>query len=69
MTPAELDSIGEVFINNYSSIPLGVKNENATIVAAIATIVEILRKDIKEMENRESIRRLHEKYFGQRRIV
>jgi hypothetical protein len=69
MTPEELDSIGEVFINNYDSIPLGVKNENATIVAAIATIVEILRKDLKEMENREVTRRLHERYFGERRIV
>lgn len=69
MTPEELDRIGEVFINNYASIPLGVKNENATIVAAIATIVEILRKDIKEMENRETTRRLHERYFGERRIV
>ena len=69
MTPEELDSIGEVFINNYASIPLGVKNENATIIAAIATIVEILRKDIKEMENRETTRRLHKIYFGQRRIV
>lgn len=49
MTPEELDSIGDAFTNNYASIPLWVNNANATIVAAIATIVEILRKDLKSI--------------------
>lgn len=69
MTPEELDSIGDAFTNNYASIALEVNNANATIVAAIATIVEIIRKDLKEMENSETTRRLHEKYFGGSRIV
>ena len=49
MTPEELDSIGDAFTNNHASIPLEVNNENATLVAAIATIVEILRKDLKSI--------------------
>ena len=38
-------------------------------LAGMVTIVDFMRRDIKEVENRETTRRLHEKYFGGRRIV
>lgn len=71
MTPAELKEFRNIYYTNYDmvrdvmpTVPMTDRIE----FAGLCSVIDVLRRDLKEMENRETTRRLHEKYFGQRRI-